>query len=218
VFQQYPDAGVIPDVHLAYAGLLLRQENFIEAIDHYRIILETAPDNDDVMYYALQNIAQAYEEIGFFEAALEYTETFIERFPGDPAVINKHVRIGSLYQRAGLHERAIEKFQSLMLYADRPLETELRYYAGDSFHSMGSFRRAIREFQTVTEIDPRTSQLDWTATALYMAGQSYEQLGDATEAIAMYQSIINHRNIEAQYKAAARREIERVRGAMRQTN
>ncbi len=218
VFEKFPGSGVMPDVHLAYAGLLLREEQFIEAIDHYRLIIDTASDDDDLMYYAMQNLAQAYEEIGFNEAALELIEDFIERFPNDPATLDKQVKIGTLYQRAQLYERSIEKFQSLILYADRGLETELRYYTGDSYHMMGNYQQAIQEFLTVAELDPRTTQLDWTATALYMAGQSYEQKGNPEEAIAMYQQIIDRRGIEGQYKAAARREIERVRSAMSQSN
>ncbi len=218
VFEKFPNSDIMPDVHLAYAGLLMREEQFIEAIDHYRIIIETASDDDDLMYYTMQNLAQAYEEIGFNEAALELIDDFIERFPNDPKVIDMDIKIGTLYQRAKLYERALEKFHSLILYADRALETELRYYAGDSYHTMGNHQRAIQEFLTVAEIDPRTTQLDWTATALYMAGQSYEQKGIPSQAIAMYQEIIDRRGIEAQYKAAARREIERVRNTMNQTN
>jgi len=214
IFERFPNSSIIPDVHLAYAGLLLRDNQFIEAIDHYRVIIEKASDDDGLMYYAIQNLAQAYEEIGFYEAALELTEDFIERFPNDETVVNKQVKIGTLYQRANLFERSIEKFHSLILYADRALETELRYYTGDSYHMMGNYNRAIAEFKTVTELDPRTTQLDWTATALYMAGQSYEQMGKPDDAIAMYQEIIDRRGIEGQYKAAARREIERVRSSM----
>lgn len=214
ILQNFSNAEIIPHVHLAYAGLLLRNEQFIDAIDHYRIVSEKASDDDGLMYYAIQNLAQAYEEIGFHEAALELTEEFIERFPNDEAVIDKKIKTGTLYQRTNQYERSISVFQSLTLYADRPLETELRYYTGDSYHMMGNYERAIREFKTVTEIDPRTTQLDWTATALYMAGQSYEQMDKPNEAIAMYQEIIDRRGIEGQYKAAARREIERVRNTM----
>ncbi len=216
IFEKFPDSEIIPHVHLAYAGLLLRNDQFIEAIDHYRITTEKASDDDELMYYAIQNLAQAYEEIGFHNAALELTEDFIERFPNDESVIDKKIKTGTLYQRINQYDRSIDIFQSLTLYADRSLETELRYYTGDSFHMMGNYERAIQEFKTVTELDPRTTQLDWSATALYMAGQSYEKMDKPSEAIAMYQEIIDRRGIEAQYKAAARREIERVQNEMNQ--
>ena len=216
IFETYPVSAIIPDVHLSYGGLLLREEQFIDAIDHYRIVTQIAPDDDDLMYFAMQNLAQAYEEIGFSEAALELIQEFIERYPNDPAVRDKQVKIGTLYQRSRLYERSIDRFQSLILYADRALETELRYYTGDTYQMMGNYPRAINEFLTVAEIDPRTTQLDWTATALYMAGQSNEQMGNPMEAIRMYQEIIDRRGIEGQYKAAARREIDRVRNAMNQ--
>jgi tetratricopeptide (TPR) repeat protein len=216
ILERYPGSGIIPDVHLSYGGLLLREEQFIDAIDHYRIVTQIASDDDDLMYFAMQNLAQAYEEIGFSEAALELIQEFIERYPNDPAVRDKQVKIGTLYQRSRLYGRSLDQFQSLILYADRALETELRYYTGDSYQMMGNHPMAIREFNTVAEIDPRSTQLDWTATALYMAGQSYEQMGNAMEAISMYQEIIDRRGIEGQYKAAARREIDRVRNAMNQ--
>jgi TolA-binding protein len=215
ILQKNPEAEIIPHVKLAYGGLLLRQQKVVEAIDQYRVILETSRDDDDLMYFTIQNIIAAYEEIGFFEPAFELTEEFIRRYPNDESISSMRVKVGILHQRAGNFERSIEIFHSLILTASRDIEAELRYYTGDSYHMLGNYKRAIQEFMTVPELDPRSSQLDWTATAYYMAGQSYEQLGTPDEAIAMYQRIIDARGIDQTYKAAARKEIERVRSQTR---
>jgi TolA-binding protein len=216
ILQKHPRADIIPNVKLAYGGLLLRQQKVAEAIDQYRFVLETSRDDDELMYYILQNVIAAYEEIGFFEPALELTEEFIRRYPSDESIPNMRVKVGILNQRAKYFEQSIAVFQSLILTASRDIEAELRYYTGDSYYMLGNYRRAIQEFLTVPDLDTRTSQPDWTATAIYMAGQSYERLGAPDDAIAMYQRIIDARGTDQTYKAAARKEIDRVRSQMRQ--
>ena len=44
-----------------------------------------------------------------------------------------------------------------------------------------------------------------------MAGQSYEKMSKYTEAIGMYHQVIERPGIDATFKAAAKKEIDRVK-------
>ena len=46
-----------------------------------------------------------------------------------------------------------------------------------------------------------------------MAGQSYEKMGKYDQALNMYQQIVDKPGIDATFKAAAQKEIARVKGA-----
>ena len=54
-------------------------------------------------------------------------------------------------------------------------------------------------------------KIDWTANSLYMAGQSYEKMRRYDQALTMYQQIVDRPGIDATYKTAARKEIDRVK-------
>ncbi|MBP1649617.1 MAG: Tetratricopeptide repeat-containing protein, partial [Bacteroidetes bacterium] len=54
-------------------------------------------------------------------------------------------------------------------------------------------------------------KIDWTANSLYMSGQSYEKMGRFDQAVTMYQQIVDRSGIDETFKAAARKEIERVK-------
>ena len=53
--------------------------------------------------------------------------------------------------------------------------------------------------------------VNWTATSFYMAGQSYEKMSKYDQAIGMYQQIIDMPGIDDTFKAAAQKEINRVK-------
>jgi len=61
----------------------------------------------------------------------------------------------------------------------------------------------------------KQGRINWTATALYMAGQSYEKMSKFDEAIGMYQQIIDRQGIDATFKSAARKEIDRVKSIIK---
>ena len=60
----------------------------------------------------------------------------------------------------------------------------------------------------------KKGKIDWTANALYMAGQSYEKMGRYEQALGMYRQILERPGIDETYRTAARKEIERVKLAL----
>lgn len=61
----------------------------------------------------------------------------------------------------------------------------------------------------------KKGKLDWTATSLYMSGQAYEKMGRSDQAITMYQQILDRPGIDETFKAAARKEIDRVKAILK---
>jgi tetratricopeptide (TPR) repeat protein len=87
----------------------------------------------------------------------------------------------------------------------------LRYSTGEAYYYKGDYQQAILEFLKVPYLVAKQGKVDWTATSLYMAGQSYEKMSRFDEALGMYQQIVDRSGIDATFKGAARKEIERVK-------
>lgn len=79
----------------------------------------------------------------------------------------------------------------------------------------GDYQQAILEFLKVPYLVTKKTKIDWTATSLYMAGQSYEKMSKYDQAIGMYQQIIDRPGIDETFKAAAQKEINRVRALIK---
>mgnify|MGYP003342741751 CR=1 FL=1 len=126
-------------------------------------------------------------------------------------ILDKKIKIGSLYTKAGYYDQAIQHFQGILDEAGSLLEAEIRYDIGEAYYGKGDYAQAILEFLKVPYLVTKQGKVDWTATSFYMAGQSYEKMSRFEEAIGMYQQIVDRPGIDATFKAAARKEIDRVK-------
>ena len=167
------------------------------------------------MSFAMNNLIEAYESSKLYDAALKTTRDFIERFPYDESVIGKKIKIGTLFTRLGYYDQAVLHFQNLMGEAGSALEAEIRYNIGEAYFYKNDYKQAILEFLKVPYLVYKQGKVNWTATSLYMAGQAYEKMSKFDEAIGMYQQVIDRPGIDATFKAAAKKEIERVRSIIR---
>jgi tetratricopeptide (TPR) repeat protein len=163
----------------------------------------------------MNNLILAYKQLSLFDAALELTRKYIERFPDDTDVMNKRIDIGVLYQRLGYDDQSILHLRSLLDNADAEVEAEVRYYIGEGYFHKGAYQQAILEFLKVPYLVTKRTKNDWVATSYYMAGQSYEKMSKFDQAITMYKQIIDRSGIDATFKTGAQREIDRVNALLK---
>jgi tetratricopeptide (TPR) repeat protein len=126
-------------------------------------------------------------------------------------IVDKKIKLGTLYTKIGYYDQAVLQFQNLLSEAGSLLEAEIRYDIGEAYYAKGDFQQAILEFLKVPYLVARQGKVNWTATSLYMAGQSYEKMSKFDEAIGMYQQVVDRAGIDGTFKAAARKEIDRVK-------
>ncbi|MCI0706260.1 MAG: tetratricopeptide repeat protein [Ignavibacteriae bacterium] len=210
VVKSYPNHPIAFRARLSLGNMFYTAEQWEPAVDQYRIILENEQIAPDVVPFAMTNLILTYKELSLFDAALELTRKFIERFPGDSSVLNKRIDIGVLYQKLGYFDQSVLHLQSLIENAEPDIEAELRYYIGEAYYYKGDHQQAILEFLKVPYLVTRRTSVDWVAASFYMAGQSYEKMSRFDQAISMYQQILERQNIDPQFKAAAQKEIDRV--------
>jgi len=211
ILNDSPSSDVLPRVLLSLGNMHFNAERYEQAIHYYQQIMLEPEKAGDVLPYAMNNLIEAYESTKAYDAALKTTREYIDRFPNDENIIDKKIKLGTLYTNLGYYDQAVLYFQNLIGEAGSLLEAELRYDIGDAYYQKGDYQQAILEFLKVPYLVSRQGKVNWTATAFYMAGQSYEKMSKFDEAIGMYQQIVDRPGIDATFKAAAKKEIDRVR-------
>jgi len=211
VIKTYPSSEALPRVYLALGDIYFRAEKYEDAMNNYRKVVDNPGKAGDILLYGMNNLIETYQAMGLYDGALELTRKFIAKFPNDESIPDKRVKIGILYEKLGYYDQAIVHFQKLLDEANRDLEAEIRYYIGECYFYKADYQQAILEFLKVPYLVTKKTKIDWTATSLYMSGQSYEKMGKYDQAIGMYQQIINRPGIDEAFKAAAQKEINRVK-------
>jgi tetratricopeptide (TPR) repeat protein len=210
VLESFPDAPIIPRVHLALGNLYYNTEKWDESIRNYRTIVDDSSADKQLLPIAMSNVIESYEAAGIFDAALAYTRRYLELFPNNEDSFDKKIKIGILYQRLGYNDQSVIHLQSLLAEAGSDLEGEIRYYIAEANFNKGDYQQAILDFLKVPYLVTKKGKIDWTANSLYMSGQAYEKMGRYEQALRMYQQIIDRTGIDATFKAAAKKEIDRV--------
>lgn len=215
LIRKHPDAAILPRVHLALGNLFYQAEKWDSAVRSYRKIVDDPAADPELLPPAMGNLIETYETAGVFDAALALTRRYLERYPDSDDSFDKQIKIGILYQRLGYFEQSALHLQSLLEQAGSDLEGEIRFYIGEAHFGKGDYQQAILEFLKVPYLVTKRGKIDWAATSLYMSGQSYEKLGRHDQALGMYRQILERPGIDETFRAAARKEIERVRTVLK---
>jgi TolA-binding protein len=210
ILARFPSHPIIPRTQLSLGNAYYNLEQWDKAARLYKSLVDSAQKAPDLVQFAMSNLIMTYKELTLYDAALDLTRKYIDRYPDDPELINKKVDIGVLFQKLGYYDQSIFHLQSLLEGADADLEAELRYYIGEAYYYKREYQQAILEFLKVPYLVTRRTRVDWVATSYYMAGQSYEKMSKFEQAISMYRQIIDRPGIDQQFKIAAQKEIDRV--------
>ncbi len=210
LIEGHADDPIVPRAHFALGNLYYNAEKWDAAIKNYRKVVEDTTLDPTLLAAGMSNLIETYEMAGVFDAALSLTRKYLEKFPHNDDVIDKKIKIGILYERLAYYDQAVLQFQSILDEAGPDLEGELRYYIAEANYDKGSYQQAILDFLKVPYLVTKKGKIDWTANSLYMAGQSYEKLGRYDQALTMYKQIVERAGIDETFKAAAKKEIDRV--------
>lgn len=90
--------------------------------------------------------------------------------------------------RSGRYDLAIMQFQEyLSLFPNTPLTDDAQYWLAECYYGKRDFARAIPEFELVERKYPQSDKL---TPSLFKLARSYEQTGNTTRAVQIYERIV----------------------------
>ncbi|MBL0173879.1 MAG: tetratricopeptide repeat protein [Ignavibacteria bacterium] len=211
LLKKYPRTSAATEASLSLARIAMRAERYDVAGPQFKNVAEAPKPSTAMLREALDGLITCYEELKMYDAAVEMTKRFLAAFPNDPKAFRKRVNLGVYYQQLQYFEPAITHLESLLSQATAEDQAEIRYYIGECYYYKGDFTQAALEFLKVPYLVVQKTEIDWTASSYYMAGQAYEKIGKPELALDLYQKIISTPGIDARYKGQAEKESERVK-------
>jgi TolA-binding protein len=190
-------------------GTLHRQAGEVQqAVGEFRRAVDEAPD-DETRRFALNNLIVSYRELGFLDGALISLRRYLELWPDAPDRFAKRFESALLVKELGDHDAALEQLRRLLPEADLEDEAAVQYYIGETLQQKGDLAAAILEYMKVPYLG--RTKLDWDVTALYQAGQCWEQLAQPERARSLYERIVRERGAASSYGKAAQERVNLLR-------
>ena len=214
VISKYPGTQAGLEATMSLARINLRGEKYQEAAILFKNAVDAGNIPDAMLKEALSGLITSYEGLKIYESAIEMTRKFIEAYPSDPTVFRKRVNLGVFYYQLRYFDKAILHLEELLSDATPDDQAEIRYYIGESYYYKGDFNQAALEFLKVPYLVLGKTEIDWSASSYYMAGQAYEKLSKPALAMEMYEKIISTPGFDARFKAQAEKELARVKALM----
>lgn len=211
LLKRYPTSDLLSDVYLSLGNFYMRKENYENAIANYKIIVDRFKRPLDRYQSAINNMALAYEKLGFYDLALNQVRSYIEQFPDDPEILDKKIKIGVLLQKLKLFEQAITYLYQLNSGTSGSIQAEIMYNIGETYFAKEDYAKASEIFLSVEIIPGAATVIDWPTTALYMAAQSYEKMNEPNNALSVYEKINKKPGVDPVFKKAAQKEILRLK-------
>ena len=214
VIRRYPRSEVSTQARLSLGNVYYNLEQWDSAAYYYKALVDSSAHAPEMAQYAMNNLAVTYKQLKLYDAAMETDRQYIERYPNADDIIDKKIDVAVLYQDLGFYDQSVLQLQNLLEMGNPGIEAELRYYIGEAYFYKGNYQQAILEFLKVPYLVTKRGKVDWVSTSYYMAGQSYEKMSKFDLAVTMYKKIVESRDTDAEFKTAARREIDRVQALL----
>lgn len=210
LIENYSDSDIKHNVMLSLGLARLKTEQYSHAI---KMLSKLWNDERAVRFWepAFDALLTAYRDLRYWDAAIQVTRQFLQRFPRSNETMNRKMDIGQFYLQVGEWDEAVRHYRPLLTVADAEQEAEIQYYIGEAFQHKGEYRTAILEFLKVPILGRKT-KLDWGVTALYQAGICYEALDEYRNATRMYGRIIEATGKDSNYARAAQKRIDGLPG------
>ena len=206
--KKYPQSSILGDVYVSLGNLYFRQEKSDLAIQSFRQALAVS-GSASTRQAAMTNLTRIYQNLGQWDAVLQVAREYVKQFPHASDIMDKNILIGICLTNLNRYNEAIDFLKKIRYIADSDEEPEIQFYIGQAYFNAGQYENAITEFVKIPLLSKRT-KLQWEASALYYSGQAYEKLGRNSDAVRMYQEIINRPGILVELKREARKRIAQL--------
>lgn len=201
-------AGPVSHAYITLGTVYYEQEQPDNAVAAFRNALQAGAEGE-YRRVALRNLIKLYEENGLWDAAIAAARNYITEFPRAQDRFSTRIQIGNYLMNMGEFERARDHLRTLLREADSEDSAEIQFWLGKAYQNQHRYREAVLEFLKIPYLLPPT-KLDWSASALWEAGNSYEKLDQNENAVALYERIIREQGASSNYGRYARRRINQI--------
>ena len=102
--------------------------------------------------------------------------------------MHEHLHVGLMLQQLADYATALKVFRRIAKQSSNPrMRAEAQFWIAETYQLQGEAGVALKAYQQIASQYP--AQQKWAFTALFRAGEIYEQLQQYAKAIGMYQRV-----------------------------
>jgi tetratricopeptide (TPR) repeat protein len=148
--------------------------NYLEALEHFRIVVDLAPDDANARFY----LGLTQLRVGEFGAAIPLLEQALQL---DPSLEYIHSPLGLAYAQEQRYPEALSELQRAAQFD--PQNAAVQFYQGYTLYQLKRYREALPPFERTLQLNP-----DPTLSVQYYRGLTLFTLEDDTKARAAFEA------------------------------
>jgi TolA-binding protein len=217
--ESYPKNDSLRIGYLHMANSLFYLEKFKEASEKYRELTALGNQEDEIVLTAYFNASLCYKKYDNWDSVISINQQFVKRFPNNPRAKDALVEIANAYETLSNFPKAVQAYQDLykVLPATDTMKTEAQYKIAKFYLKIGddkSVKMAWQEFPKLLDLQPPDDP--WRLSGIAQLAQEYENRKDWTNALKMYQEILNSTK-EPKWVSAAQDRVEVINKELKES-
>jgi TolA-binding protein len=142
----------------------------------------------DIRERSWYHLGKAYVQLQQREAAVAVLRQLLQEGSMAFATEAEHVQVGLMLQQMADYALALQVFQRITKQAsDARIRAEVQFWIAETYQLQGDVQMALQGYQQVARQYPKAQK--WVLTALFRAGEIYEQQQQYSKAIGLYQQV-----------------------------
>ncbi|MGH7442520.1 MAG: tetratricopeptide repeat protein, partial [bacterium] len=182
-----------------------RQQEYPQAEDAFRRVLDAYGNTRDVAADARFNLALTYKRMGRDPDAVAAYQAVAHDYPDSALADMARIRIGYIYEDSGQYAKALVAYRDLASRNKGKLGAEAQYLVGDVLLDLKQNGEALLAYDAVAK--NFAGQGAWAVTALARGAEILESEGRTREALKRYETIAKTSTDPAWAAAAHQRAI-----------
>jgi TolA-binding protein len=182
----YPNGELAAESAFAGAECRFKQEKFKEALDAYAAVKGLR--NPDFQALLLLHAGQSAGQLKLWPESLEWLEKCSRQFPASKHLPQALYEQGWARQNLNQADQAVKLYKDVIARTDQDLAARAQFMIGEIEFAQKKHEEAVKSFFVVVYgyASPK-----WRAEAAFEAARCFEVLGKQTQAVKMYQELID---------------------------
>lgn len=169
-------------------GVILLQAGRLQAAIQPLQQAAQSTSEADIRERSWYDLGKIYVQLEQREAAVAVLRRLLQEGTMAFATAAEYLNVGLMLQQMADYKTALQVLQHIAKQAsDRRIRAEVQFWIAETYQLQGDVGTALHAYQQVASQYPNVQK--WALTALFRAGEIYEQRQQYAEAIKMYQRV-----------------------------
>lgn len=201
LIERFPQSKLLPSALYFCGDACFKSGKHDLAIQYLTRLVESAP-TDDAAPAGRLRLGEALAAVQRWAKSEQVLADYLDRCKDGAQRYQALFGVGWARENQGRHEEAIGAYRQVVATHDGPTSARAQFQIGECLFAQNKLDDAVRE---LLKVDILYAYPEWSAAALYEAGQCFEKMNKPQEARAQFKAVVEKFGDTQWAKLAAKR-------------